>query len=153
MTLRDFRPHIQGPKALTEADLLTLCRRGELARVIAWLKRNRYDLAKYRGLIDTGVRTMVRKHRANEVLSILFKNRIQCEYEVKDLLRMTLAQGDVPGFLKQASRFQVIEGLDSEIDRALEWLDVKKQLASADAYRRRFAVLRARNDLGPTRST
>jgi hypothetical protein len=152
MALRDFRPQIQGPKSLTEGDLLVLCRRGEVARVISCLKQNGRDLADYRGLFDIGFRAMVRGRRFNEVLSILFKHQIRCEFQVVDLLRMMLIQGDVPGFLKQAWRFKVSEGLDSEIEQAISWMETKKQVGSANAFRRRFAALRAGETSEPRRS-
>jgi hypothetical protein len=58
-------------------------------------------------------------------------------------------QNDIPGFLKQALRFEIYEGIEQEIDRALQWLVAKNQHASAEAYASKFAALRARSQSGP----
>jgi hypothetical protein len=57
---------------------------------------------------------------------------------------MMVHQNDIPAFLKQALRFEVYEGLEQEIDHALQWLVAKNQHASAEAYSSKFAALRAR---------
>jgi hypothetical protein len=108
------------------------------------MRRNGWKFSEYERLLDIGFRVMVRRRRANEVLSIIHKSGVHCPFAVPDLLRMLLANNDIPGFLKQALRFEISTGFELEIDRAMVWLVEKGQTATADGYRRKFMSLRER---------
>lgn len=143
----DFRSKIKASEPPTEADIERLCKQGEVAKALSAMRRNGWTFSEYERLLDIGFRVMIRRRRANEVLSIIHKSGVHCPFGVPELLRMLLANNDIPGFLKQALRFGISTGFEVEIDHAIVWLIEKGQQATADAYRRKFAGLRERQQV------
>ena len=142
---KDFRSEIKAPAPATEADVERFCKQGEVAKALSAMQRNGWTISEYERLLDIGFRVMIRKRRANEVLSIIYNYGVRCPFGIPDLLRILLANNDIPGFLKQSLRFEISTGFEVEIDRAIEWLTRRGQQTTADAYRRKFASLTPTN--------
>jgi len=129
----DFRPHLSQPKALTEEEILQLLHRGDVAKALKALHRAGFEYSQYERAINAGLHVMVRRRRVGELLSILYKHKLRSDMSIIHLLRTMIQQNDIPGFLKQALRFEIYEGIEQEIDHALQWLVAKNQHASAEA--------------------
>lgn len=105
---------------------------------------SRRSLVEFSTAIAAGMRRMYLSGRSNELLSVIYKHGLPCPYDIPTLLRALLKKNDFPGFLKQASRFEVYRGFEAEIQQAIESLRYKNQQGPADAYQRRFDELRGR---------
>jgi hypothetical protein len=138
--LRDFKPLIKEENT-DAASIETLFRKGEVAEALSACRRTGRNFDQFSGAMEKGLRKMFQAGRANEILSLNYKHKLTCNYDIPTLLRAVLDKGDFPGFLKQAFRFQVYQGFEAEIERSLEWLVHRKQHATAEAYRLKFAQL------------
>jgi len=145
----DFRPHLSQPKVPTEEEILRLLDSGDVEKALKAIRRAGFEYSQYERGITAGLHVMVRRKRVGELLSILYKHKLRSDMSIIHLLRTMVRQNDIPGFLKQALRFEIYEGLEQEIDHALQWLVAKNQHASAEAYASKFANLRARSQPSP----
>jgi hypothetical protein len=119
-----------------------MCKKGDVANAIRLLKRNGQAIDKWKDVVQLGLKKMSVSHRINELLSLVFKYELACPFEIRDLLREMFRQGDIPGFLKQAYRYGECDGLENEIEAAIEWLRQHGQQDGASAYRDKFDALR-----------
>jgi hypothetical protein len=143
--LKDFRPQLRPEPVPSRSDIEALCHKGEVPRALKAIKHSSLRPEDFIESLQQGMRKMVLAHRANELLSVLYTTRIACPYSVAELLRTLFEHRDMPGFLKQAHRFGVREGFESEIETAIQYLISRRQLASAEAYRKKFAEIRGRS--------
>jgi hypothetical protein len=142
--IEDFRLNLtpSQPAPYSHDVVVSLCKRGEVAKAIRLLKQNGQAMEQWTEIIQLGLKKLFVSRRINELLSLVFKYGLACPYEIQDLLRDLFRHGDIPGFLKQAHRFAVCDGLESEIDAAIEWLRQHGQRDGASAYRDKFDALR-----------
>jgi hypothetical protein len=142
--IEDFRLNLtpSQPVSFSYDAVVSMCKKGEVANAIRLLKRNGQTIDGWTDVIQLGLRKLSVSHRINELLSLVFKFGLACPLEIRDLLREMFQQGDIPGFLKQAHRYGTCDGLDSEIDAAVEWLRQHGQRDGASAYRDKFEALR-----------
>jgi len=142
--IEDFRLNLtpSQPATFSSDAVVSLCKKGEVANAIRLLKRNGQAIDEWNDAIQLGLKKLSVSHRINELLSLVFKYGLACPFEIRDLLREMFRQGDIPGFLKQAHRYGTCDGLDSEIDAAIEWLRQHGQRDGASAYRDKFEALR-----------
>lgn len=142
--LRDFKPLIT-KETTDSATIEATFKRGDVAEGLQACKKTGRSLVEFAPVIAAGMRKMYVSGRSNELLSLIYKRGLPCPYDIPTLLRPLLAKNDFPGFLKQASRFEVYKGFEADIQRAIESLRSKKQHGPADAYQRRFDDLRRRS--------
>jgi hypothetical protein len=139
--LKEFHPQQKPGMRAGTSDIMDLCRKGQLAEALKAIEHSKAGREAFAEEIALGVHKMVVSRRINEVLSLMYKYDLHSAHSVQECLRMMIVQGDIPGFLKQAHRFHVCKGFEKEISDAIQWLDERKQFASAEAYRRKFRTL------------
>jgi hypothetical protein len=139
--LKEFRPQQKLGTTDRRSDIMDLCRKGALAEALTAIERSKAGREAFTEEIALAIHKMVVSRRINEVLSLIYKYDLPSVHSIQECLRMMIVQGDIPGFLKQAHRFRVCKGFEKEIGDAIQWLDERKQFASAEAYRRKFRSL------------
>lgn len=136
----------------TREDVARLLRSGDLEHGLRRCRANGWNLEEFRGDLETGARRLALGHRPGLLLSFMHRYGIACQFEPIFLLRIMFELRDYPGVLKQAHRFGIIDGFDSEIERAIAYHDERGLVDQATAWRRKFTELRAARRGGSPRS-
>lgn len=141
--LRDFKPLIN-KETTDSATIEATFKRGDVAEGLQACKKTGRSLVEFASAIAVGMKKLYVSGRSNELLSLIYKHGLPCPYDIPSLLRALLKKNDFPGFLKQASRFEIYQGFEADIQLAIESLRSKNQHGQADAYQVRFDELRRR---------
>ncbi|MBI4491501.1 MAG: hypothetical protein HY690_01755 [Chloroflexi bacterium] len=140
--VQEFRPRGRATPDRRE-DVARLFRAGGLIAAMSRCRRNGWDVESFRSEFELGAKRLVVSRRHGELLSFLYKHGLTCQYEPIVLLRWMFEAGDYPGVLKQAHRFAIVDGFESELERAIAWHEERGLVNQAVAWRRKFAELRA----------
>jgi hypothetical protein len=140
--LKEFKPKRTVSPPATRDNIEEMFRKGDLQSAIVNCKKGGHSVADFQDAIEAGARKMLLGHRPGELLSLMYKYRITVQYDVRTLLKFMFDNKDFHAFLKQALRFEVYEGVETEIEAAIQALLDKGQTHDAEAWRRKFRTLR-----------
>ena len=141
--LKEFKP--QGTSPLNKSQISELFRKGDFHNASQQCKKANYQLIDFQADIDAGIQKLSLAHRANEALSFIYKHKFSTKHDVKNLLLSTFNAGDYHSFLKSAHRFEVYEGLEENIDLAINALLEKGQTHDAVGWKRKFQELKTKS--------
>ena len=142
---KDFRPNLRSPETQPIADkqeIERLFKTGDFTKAHKRCKRAGFALSGFKQAIEIGAKKAYMARRAGELLSFIYNTGITVQYDNITLLRAMFEMTDYHGFLKQAHRFEVFCGIESEIEVAIGKLIEKRQAADAEGWRRKFKLLR-----------
>jgi len=141
--LKEFKP--KGEVPLDKSQIRELFRMGDFHNAPQQCKKANYPLTDFQADIDIGIRKLSLAHRANEVLSFIYKYSVPTKHNIKDLLLMVFGSGDYHSFLKDACRFEMYEGFEEKINFAINILYEKGQAHDASGWQRKFQEMKAKN--------
>lgn len=138
--LREFKPKNTPPPDRETISLLF--QQGDFHSAPQACKKSGYQITEFQKDIEIGARKMLMSHRTGELLSFIYKHEIKVQYETPMLLKAVFETGDYHGFLKNAHRFKIYKGLETEIEKSITFLINKGQKADAEGWQRKFGDLR-----------
>lgn len=139
---KQFKPKEIPP--LGREEISRLFRKGDFHNAVQQCKKAGYQLDDFQSDIEDGVHKLLLSHRSSEALSFIYQHGVTVQYDILTLLIAVFDAGDYHGFLKNAHRFKVYAGLGDKIKLAIDHLMNKGQIADAQAWQRKFSVLRER---------
>lgn len=121
-------------------------RSGDLVKALRTCRLGGHDLALIQPALETCIAKLCSRKSYGVILSGYYNAGMIGQYPVPHLLKMMSQAGDVPSFLKQAYRFDAVEGLEKEIEEAIRWHETRG-LPDAAAWRLKFSKLREQRTL------
>lgn len=132
--MRDFRSRVV-QKQPTAADVEALLQKGQITKALRQARAARLSVPQQH--IDAAAAKMFRAGRAGELLSLLGSPHVQLPFDAPTLLRRAFEAHDYHGFLKQAHRLGLREGLEGEIGQAIAAIEARAPREAA-AWRQKF---------------
>ena len=138
--LKEFKPKNTPPADRETISLLF--QKGDFHSAPQACRKAGYQIIEFQSDIEIGARKMLMSHRTGELLSFIHKYGIKVQYEIPILLKAVFEARDHHGFLKNAHRFKIYKGLETEIEKSISFLLEKGQKADAEGWQRKFESLR-----------
>jgi len=104
------------------------------------------DLTLVKPEIEASIDRLYSKKCYGVILSGYYAAGVLSHHSVPHLLKMTWEAHDIPTFLKQAYRFDAVEGFGQEIEQAICWHE-KRGMPDAAAWRFKFLKLQEQRKL------
>ncbi len=119
------------------SELETLLEQGQLTKALRKAKAAGLPLSQER--IAAAATKMLRSGRAGELLSLVGSPGITLPFDAPTMLRRAFEGRDYHGFLKQAHRLGMIQGLERDIGQAIAAIEAHAPREAA-AWRRKFPL-------------
>lgn len=113
---------------------------GDLIKAIKTCRQGNIELCCLQAELDVCLETLYRKKCCGLILSAYHHAGAFGKYTVDELLICISNAGDYPAFLKQAYRFDKLDGFEARIENAINW-HIERERLDGVAWQRKFAKL------------
>ena len=134
--LREFKPLREERGHIDRSEIAGLFERGDFKKAYNYCRQMGFQLNDFSDSLSVMGRRMFHSRPA-ELLALIYKYRIDADYDIAGLLRSQLKLNDHHGFLKNVHRLGLFTDFAPEVKDAISKL---KREEEAQAWRRKFNI-------------